>query len=77
MNVRRMFDELRFDRNHHMGLGDIRLTISQQDEVVAEVERLAARLAEAERIIEEQRLSIAALNMVIGGPGSLTTENLR
>lgn len=55
MNVRRMFDELRFDRNHHMGLGDIRLTIAQQDEVVAEAERLAARLAEAERFIEELR----------------------
>lgn len=28
-------------------------------------------------IIEEQRLSIVALNTVIGGEGSLTTDNLR
>jgi hypothetical protein len=27
-------------------------------------------------IVEEQRLSIAALNAAIGGPGSLTTDNL-
>jgi hypothetical protein len=38
---------------------------------------LAARLAEALAVIEEQRLTIGALNMVIGGAGSTTTENLR
>ena len=29
------FHKLRFDKNHHLGLGDIRLTIAQQDELVA------------------------------------------
>jgi hypothetical protein len=29
------FRKLRFDPNHHLGLGDIRLTLGQQEELVA------------------------------------------
>ena len=32
--------KLRFHPKHHLGLGDIRLTIAQQDELIAEIERL-------------------------------------
>lgn len=32
------FKKLRFDKNHHLGLGDIRLTIAQQDEIIQLVE---------------------------------------
>ena len=28
------FKELRFNKNHHLGLGDIRLTIGQQEEIL-------------------------------------------
>jgi hypothetical protein len=44
------FKKLRFDDNHHLGLGDIRLTIGQQEEILA-------ALAEKEREIRgyEQR----------------------
>ncbi|MFA5355284.1 MAG: hypothetical protein WC302_00900 [Candidatus Paceibacterota bacterium] len=28
------FKELRFDEKHHLGLGDIRLTVAQQEEIV-------------------------------------------
>ena len=28
------FKSLRFDKNHHLGLGDIRLTIGQQEEIL-------------------------------------------
>ena len=38
------FKALRFDENHHLGLGDIRLTIGQQEEIEAEIERLRAAL---------------------------------
>jgi hypothetical protein len=33
--IENYFHKLRFDKNHHLGLGDIRLTIAQQDELVA------------------------------------------
>ena len=33
--IENYFNKLRFDKNHHLGLGDIRLTIAQQDELVA------------------------------------------
>lgn len=32
-DLKRCFRELRFDDKHHLGLGDIRLTVSQQDEI--------------------------------------------
>ena len=35
MNVEEFFLKLRFDKAHHLGLGDIRLTLGQQDEVIA------------------------------------------
>ena len=38
-NLRKCFEQLRFDKNHHLGLGDIRLTIGQQDEICELVER--------------------------------------
>ena len=38
-NIRECFKQLRFDKNHHLGLGDIRITIAQQDEICDLVER--------------------------------------
>lgn len=34
------FHTLRFDPNHHLGLGDIRLTIAQQEEIIQMVEAI-------------------------------------
>ena len=38
-SLRECFKQLRFDKNHHLGLGDIRLTIAQQQEICELVER--------------------------------------
>ena len=38
------FKKLRFDEKHHLGLGDIRLTIAQQEEIVSIIERQRAEL---------------------------------
>ena len=38
-DLRKFFEQLRFDKNHHLGLGDIRLTISQQEEICDLVDR--------------------------------------
>ncbi len=43
--LREYFAKLRNDPKHHLGLGDIRLTMAQQDEVIA----LAARPVEGEK----------------------------
>lgn len=32
--IENYFNKLRFDKNHHLGLGDIRLTIGQQEEII-------------------------------------------
>ena len=37
-SLRECFKQLRCDKNHHLGLGDIRLTIAQQDEICDLVE---------------------------------------
>ena len=39
-DIRKCFEQLRFDKNHHLGLGDIRLTIGQQEEICELVERI-------------------------------------
>lgn len=38
-DIRKCFEQLRFDKNHHLGMGDIRLTIAQQEEICELVER--------------------------------------
>ena len=38
--LKSMFDALRNDPQHHLGLGDIRLTIAQQDEILAMISPL-------------------------------------
>lgn len=38
----RDFQKLRHDPDHHLGLGDIRLTVAQQDEIETEITRLRA-----------------------------------
>lgn len=32
--IESIFKNLRHDKNHHLGLGDIRLTIAQQEEII-------------------------------------------
>jgi len=38
-DLRKCFEKMRFDKNHHLGLGDIRLTMAQQEEICELVER--------------------------------------
>jgi hypothetical protein len=38
-DLRKFFEQMRFDKNHHLGSGDIRLTIAQQEEICELVER--------------------------------------
>jgi len=33
------FNRLRFDKTHHLGLGDIRLTVAEQEEIEKELKR--------------------------------------
>lgn len=42
------FNALRHNPNHHLGLGDIRLTVAQQDEIEWQLSRLAGELARVE-----------------------------
>jgi len=44
MNISEYFEKLRFDDKHHLGLGDIRLTMAQQEEIIKENERLIETL---------------------------------
>ena len=46
------FRKLRFDKNHHLGLGDIRLTIGQQEEILS---RIKAIEEERDRLREKYR----------------------
>lgn len=39
MNIEEFFLKLRFDPAHHLGLGDVRLTLGQQDELIAAFKR--------------------------------------
>jgi hypothetical protein len=38
-DIRKCFEELRSDKDHHLGMGDIRLTIGMQEEICDLVER--------------------------------------
>ena len=38
-DIRKCFEQLRLDKDHHLGMGDIRLTIGMQEEICELVER--------------------------------------
>jgi signal transduction histidine kinase len=38
-DIRKCFEQLRFDKDHHLGMGDIRITIGMQEEICELVER--------------------------------------
>ena len=40
--IGKYFERLRFDKAHHLGLGDIRLTIAQQEEICSLIEHWKA-----------------------------------
>jgi len=40
-DIRKCFEELRSDKDHHLGMGDIRLTIGMQEEICDLVELLS------------------------------------
>lgn len=44
MNVKHLFRSFRFDTKMHLGLGDIRLTMADQEDIVAYVESLEKKL---------------------------------
>lgn len=48
------FMQMRLDPDHHLGLGDIRLTIAQQEELVAKLK--AAQVRNSEEIERKARL---------------------
>lgn len=45
------FKAMRHDKSHHLGLGDIWLTVAQQDEIEAYVNMLEARVEELEKAL--------------------------
>ena len=56
--LKSIFDALRNDPQHHLGLGDIRLTIAQQDEILA----MFSPLPPAEGVDEILQMLYSALN---------------
>lgn len=38
-NLLEYFERLRHDENHHLGLGDVRLTLAQQEEIIELIEQ--------------------------------------
>lgn len=47
------FHELRHDPAHHLGLGDVRLTIDQQEEIETTVNSLYSELVIVRRLLQE------------------------
>lgn len=36
--LRKFFHDLRFDKDHHLGIGDVRVTFGQQEDIVSKLE---------------------------------------
>ena len=53
------FNNLRFDLKHHLGLGDIRLTIGQQEEILAAIAEKDRRIEELEEELESHSWEIS------------------
>ena len=46
MNIKNYFENLRFDEDFHLGLGDIRLIVGMQEEIEAEFSQIQSALKE-------------------------------
>ena len=51
--IKGQFEEYRFDKNIHLGLGDIRLTVAMQKDIIQRVEKQDAKLQEAVYALRE------------------------
>ena len=60
MDIKKYFKELRFNPAHHIGAGDIRITIGQQEEIEREVSRLRDALESIVRCGDTNSHDIAA-----------------
>ncbi len=63
-DIRKYFEQLRFDKDHHLGMGDIRLTIGMQEEICELVNRFY-RCRIMSNLAQAPQLNIPA---VIGSP---------
>jgi hypothetical protein len=48
-SLRSFFEQMRFDKGHHLGLGDIRLTLGQQEEICDLVEQFYSKNRRSEK----------------------------
>jgi hypothetical protein len=49
MDIKEYFRNLRFDEKHHLGLGDIRITYAQQEDIIAFVNKLVKKINKLEK----------------------------
>src|SRR3990172_6287291 len=42
------FQQLRFDKNHHLGMGDVRLSMAQTEDISSRMRSLTSELAQAQ-----------------------------
>ena len=76
LQVAKYFRALRFDERTHLGLGDIRLTMGQQEDLIAEYEALVREREEAERKLADALQSVQSWQMEVLGRDS-DIEQLR
>ena len=55
------FKKLRFDPNHHLGMGDVRITIAQQEAIT---DRIAELEAENEKLVHACRIGAKHMDRV-------------
>ena len=70
LQVAKYFRALRFDERTHLGLGDIRLTMGQQEDLIAEYEALVREREEAERKLADALQSVQSWQMEVLGRDS-------
>jgi hypothetical protein len=68
------FRQLRFDKHNHLGLGDIRLTIGQQEEILAAMKEKESLAHDRGVIIDSQLEHIAALEKQVDHDRGLQDE---
>lgn len=52
--IEKYFKNLRFDENHHLGLGDIRITFAQQEQVLSLCKAAMSELKDHGQAIEDR-----------------------
>lgn len=80
-DINKYFHDMRFDESKHLGLGDVRITIAEQEELISLIKERDAKIAELQshwaKLVKDYHDNNTYVHNALAGTGCATVEELR